>query len=84
MTIASLTEGKIQTHRAEALKCDEFADAADGEGKVYMAALYRSKASGHRTCIESLQDLLNQTGVEHMPVVRGIFERGREVLTAAI
>lgn len=82
MTIASLTEGKIRVHQANALIYDEFADAADGEGKVHMAALYRQLASGHRARIESLQDLLGQTDSEHIPVVRSMFERGREVLTA--
>jgi rubrerythrin len=82
MTIASLTEGKIRNHRASALIYDEFAAAAENEGKVHMAMLYRTVASGHRARIESLQDLLGQTDSHHLPVVRGLFERGREVLTA--
>lgn len=60
MTMTSLTEQKIRDHRRNAALHEEFARAADEDGKVYMGELYRNISRGHLQAVERLEGMLKK------------------------
>jgi hypothetical protein len=76
MTIISLTEARIRDHRRNAELHQEFASAAEEDGKLCMALLYRNICEGHLKASERLEATLKtlQSG-------DNLLDRGRDSIT---
>ena len=55
MTITSITEARIRDHRRNAKLFLVFAALAEQDGKVCMATLYRTAATGHENAADRLE-----------------------------
>jgi uncharacterized protein YbaP (TraB family) len=71
MTMTSFTESRIRDHRRNAAMQEEFASAAEQDGKVYMATLYRNIATGHLSACERLEEQLKKMQATSPPPASG-------------